>query len=122
MSVESHHQGHEGARPLRSEEQALLRTLLENRNDFQMLKNQIASDFVIDLLDGGMKSLKFVGDESRSLGALLAEAEYVDVDGVVVSIVVNADQGGQLFEVDIWKVDFSPLKQYPRPEALSIKR
>ncbi len=122
MSVESLHQGREEARPLRQDEQALLRALLESGSDFQSLEEQIAHGLVFDLPDGGMGSLKFAGDESRSLGVLLAEAEYVDADGIMVSIVVNADQIGRLFEVDVWKADFSELKQYPQPEVLRIKR
>lgn len=122
MLVDLLHQGGEGARPLRQDEQGLLRALLECRSDFHSLEEQIAHGLVFDMLDGGMGSVLFAGDESRSLGVLLAEAEYVDADGILVSIVVNADQLGRLFEVDVWKVDFSGLKQYPRPDVLRIKR
>jgi hypothetical protein len=48
----------------------------------------------------------------------LVEAEYVDSDAVLVSIAVNADQTGQPFEIDFWKVDFSPLKQYPNLSSI----
>lgn len=120
MSDELLHHGHNNARPLRHEEQLLLRALLGKREDFQMFDGQIANGRVLDQPDGGMGSLKFVGDESRTLGQLLAKAEYVDTDGVLTSIVVNADQMGRLFELDMWKVDFSPLRQYPRPETLNV--
>ncbi len=49
----------------------------------------------------------------------LVEAQYLDSDGVLVSIAVNADKQGQLFELDLWKVDFSPLKRYPKPSDVS---
>lgn len=39
-----------------------------------------------------MGSFEFAGDERRSLGRCLAEAEYIDSDGIPVSIVLNADQ------------------------------
>jgi len=42
-------------------------------------------------------------------------------DGVPVSIVLNTDSTGSLYEVDFWKVDFSPLLRYPRPSDLRIK-
>lgn len=69
-----------------------------------------------------MGGIRFVGPQSRVFGRTLAEAQYVDSDGVLVSILVNADQDGQLFEVDFWKVDFSPLKRYPAAQDLKITR
>jgi hypothetical protein len=38
-----------------------------------------------------------------------------------VSVVVNLDNSDELLELDLWKVDFSPLKRYPRPEELRMK-
>lgn len=49
----------------------------------------------------------------------LAEGRYLDRDGTLLSIVINTDTNGKLFEPDFWKVDFSPLKRYPRPSDLS---
>lgn len=77
---------------------------------------------VEDMLDGGMGSLRFSSDEMRSLGAAVAEADYIDADGVPVSIVVYVDQNGRLFELDIWKANFLPLKCYLLPEKIKIKR
>lgn len=71
--------------------------------------------------DGGMGSVKFIIPDGRSLGMTLVEADYLDEDGVLVSIAVNADDQGGLYEVDFWKTDFSPLKQFPRPELVKIK-
>ena len=121
MSVELLHHGREKGRSLRPEEQALLRALLSGQEGFQLLDDQIMNGLVAEMPDGGMGSIRFVGDESRELGRLLAEAEYLDDDGILVSIVVNADKAGRLFEIDFLKVDFSALKQYPRPDALHIK-
>jgi len=44
----------------------------------------------------------------------------VDRDGVLVSITINSDQFGKLYEVDFWKTDFSPLQQYPEPKDLRV--
>jgi hypothetical protein len=30
---------------------------------------------------------------------------------VLVSVALNVDQRGELFELDLWKVDFSPLQR-----------
>lgn len=55
------------------------------------------------------------------LGSCLVEAQYVDIDGVPVSIVLNADTTGQLYELDICKADFSPLHAYPAFERVTVK-
>ncbi|MGB2638232.1 MAG: hypothetical protein WAN32_04730 [Candidatus Acidiferrum sp.] len=68
-----------------------------------------------------MGSIRFVQPDTRAFGKALAEAQYVDSDGIPVSITINVDQNGQLFEVDFWKVDFSPLKRYPKPSELVVK-
>jgi hypothetical protein len=70
-----------------------------------------------------MCSLRFrsTDNQRRRLGKKIAEAEFTDEDGTLVSAAVNLDENGELFELDIWKVDFSPLKRYPRPEALRLK-
>jgi hypothetical protein len=68
--------------------------------------------------DGNMGSIRFARDEPRIFGKVLAEAQYTDEDGVCVSIAVNADSKGDLFEVDFWKVIFLPLKRYPKPSDL----
>jgi hypothetical protein len=56
------------------------------------------------------------------LGKKIAEAEFTDEDGIPVSAVLNLDDKGQLFELDMWKVDFSALKRYPRSEGLRLKQ
>jgi len=73
--------------------------------------------------DGNMGSLKFVTSESRHrrFGEKIAEAEFVDEDGVLVSATINVDDRGNLFELDLWKVDFSPLKRYPKADDLDVK-
>ncbi|QQO17442.1 hypothetical protein JJB99_15535 [Bradyrhizobium diazoefficiens] len=68
-------------------------------------------DLVEDMNDGGMGSLRFVGSLDRRLGKCIGEAEFDDADGVLVSVALNVDQRGELFELDLWKVDFSPLQQ-----------
>jgi hypothetical protein len=70
--------------------------------------------------DGKMGSIRFARDERRIFGKVSAEAQCTDEDGVCVSITINGDNKGDLFEVDFWKVDFSPLKRYPQPPDLRI--
>lgn len=77
---------------------------------------------VEDMQDGGMGSIRFVasGEPERRFGDAVAEAEYIDEDGVLVSITINVDQNKNLYEVDFWKVDFSPLRRYPNPSEVTI--
>jgi hypothetical protein len=106
MSDESLHHDHEGGRPLRAEEVALLHALLNLHVDYQSFRCQVEQRRVVDMADGEMGSLRFIGKCQRMLGPRIAEAGYLDEDGVLVSITVNADQHGALFELDIWKADF----------------
>ena len=72
-----------------------------------------------ELRDGGMGSLRFeTATEHPRLGATLGEARFTDADGVAVTAVLTVDQHGDLFELDVWKVDFSPLLRWPEPDAL----
>jgi hypothetical protein len=71
---------------------------------------------VVEMRDGSMGSIRFLNGSGRRRSFSIAEAEYVDDDGVSVSIELNVDEKNELFELDFWKVDFSPLKRYPNPE------
>lgn len=108
-------------RSLREEERELIRSLLSRVSASTTLENILATSLVTDMADGGMGSIRFVHSEPRSFGKRLAEAEYLDSDGVLVSIALNADSKGQLFELDFWKVDFSRLRRYPKPSDLVVK-
>jgi hypothetical protein len=74
----------------------------------------------MDMKDRNMGSIRFARDERRIFDKVLVEAQYKDEDGVSVSIAINADNKGDLFEIDFWKVDFSPLKHYPKPSDLRV--
>lgn len=78
---------------------------------------------VEDMQDGGMGSIRFVShsQRQRAFGRAIAEAEYTDDDGLLVSIAINTDDSGKLYEIDFWKVDFSPLRRYPTRLDLRTK-
>ncbi|MDP1816692.1 MAG: hypothetical protein Q8K92_19725 [Leadbetterella sp.] len=48
----------------------------------------------------------------------LIQAKYIDSDGKEVAITLTMDENGQLLDLDFWKVDFSKLLVYPKPENL----
>ena len=106
-------------RPLRLDEVALMRALLAGVYPGEPLEVVLRDSYVTDMQDGGMGSIRFLGSAPQSFGMALVEAQYLDSDGVLVSITVNADNEGNLFELDFWKVDFSPLKRYPNPSDIS---
>src|SRR5689334_15420288 len=96
-------------RLLRQEERQLIHRMLTGIPGFNI--PQLQTCHVEDMSDGGMGSVRFVyGDTSeRKLGKAIAELKVKDVDGVDVLITINIDDRGELYELDIWKVDFTPL-------------
>lgn len=70
---------------------------------------------VSDMDDGGMGSLRVgPGDKDRRFGRQLVEGWYLDSDETPISVSINIDQFGELYEVDSWKVDFSKRIILPR--------
>jgi hypothetical protein len=88
----------------------------------QGIEATLSSALVEDMQDGGMGSIRFLpSGRSRHFGRVIAKAEYTDEDGVLVSIVINVDRENELYEVDFWKVNFEPLKRYPRAPDIKIE-
>jgi hypothetical protein len=107
------------ARPLKIEEIAVLNRLLEMVSDGARPYPQCEL-FAVDMDDGGMGSIRFAKtpEQLRKMGSQLVNAEYIDEDQIPVLISINLDEEGDLFELDFWKVNFMPLKRYPRPGEL----
>jgi hypothetical protein len=67
--------------------------------------------------DGGMGSLAITPSEhvssNRTFGLQVSECRFRDEDGIEVVASLNADRDGELFELDIWKTDFSGLVRIP---------
>jgi hypothetical protein len=103
-------------RSLRDNEKALLAALIQGKPGEEKLLNSLENAVVEEMEDGGMGSLRFHWSdqvEPRCLGESLVERQFIDSDGIPVMVAINLDDQGDLFELDIWKVDFSPLKQFP---------
>jgi hypothetical protein len=47
------------------------------------------------------------------MGSYAAEKVFIDSDGIPIMVYLDLDQSGALYELDIWKVDFSPVIKYP---------
>jgi hypothetical protein len=107
-------------RPLRSAEHALLEVMLRTRNSTSVLLQELDGLLVQDMNDGGMGSLRVWrgSDEQQRFGSVAAEAQFNDADGMLVLASINLDSMGRLFELDLFKGDFSPLKQIPASDQV----
>jgi hypothetical protein len=112
-------------RPLSDNETALIKKLLSGTPSESKGLRQLSKALVQDMSDGNMGSIRFCNPSAseRRLGKVVTEGSFRDADGVLVSVTLNADQFGDLFELDLWKVDFSPLKRFPKvADVEMIKR
>lgn len=107
-------------RPLSAAERAIAHRLVEFAGaEGLRVQSQIETALVVEMDDGGMGSLLFVSAKTRRIyGGELARCVGHDSDGMELNISLILDQDGDLFELDIWKVDFSPLAQHPDPSTL----
>lgn len=99
-------------RKLSSDEIILIRDLVGGIGDIHSVMAAIHAISVEELSDGGMGSLKFLsGKARRRFGSIVQEKIYKDLDGIDVVVTLTSDNYGDLYELDIWKVDFSRVKK-----------
>ncbi len=124
MSVRlDHYYDHLGpARELRGDERAIIEKLVKNTEHESKVLADLTRFPVQDMPDGGMGSIKFRTRRSTEAvyGREIAEGSFRDADGVPVSVTLNLDDGGELFELDVFKADGSPLIRYPELCELKI--
>jgi hypothetical protein len=111
-------------RSLSEQEKAVIAALLTGKAATLHRIDSLDDLGVAEMSDGGMGSLSLVpkGMEgtSRSFGQQVVLGEFTDSDGVPVSVALNVDGSGSLYELDVWKVNFSPLLQWPNPADIRI--
>lgn len=98
-------------RPSRDEQRLLIE--LARIGGMQSPSDWLAVLRVEEMDDGGMGSLRFNQDQSRSIVDAEAEVQFTDEDGVLVEASLIADEHGRVLELDMWKVDSSPLIRIP---------
>lgn len=104
-------------RPIREEEMLLVNFLLITAKDKP--DGLTVPSTVYSMNDGGMGSIRFVeNDDPYIYQRDLVQADYTDEDDVPVFISLNLNTDDKLFELDIFKGDFSSLKKYPTPQDL----
>ena len=102
-------------KPLPQEENLL--ELLVKKALISLPLNWKESLLVCSMNDGKMGSLYLfpngIVNTERLLGEQVSEYQFIDADGIEVIASLNLDDTGELFELDIWKTDFSPLINFP---------
>lgn len=65
--------------------------------------------------DGGMGSMVLShtpnNNTERIFGRQVSDCTFADRDGVKVLASLYVDQHDEIYELDLWKVDFSPLQK-----------
>lgn len=101
------------ARRLSGDEIRLVQVLLsvaESKIEAQSLTSQL----VMEMDDGGMGSLRFLELSDPDSSAVQAAAVmFTDADEVTVWATLFTNQRGELYELDLFKGDFSPLIAIP---------
>jgi hypothetical protein len=103
-------------RELHDDELGIIKKMLASALAEAKLDRQLSEMKVQDMPDGGMGSIKFYSGRPRSeleYGKEIAEAAFRDADGMPVSLSLSVDKAGDLFELDVFKADGSPLVRYP---------
>jgi len=102
-------------REITSSEKKFISTLLKHSS-----KNFEVPKLVRELDDGGMGSFSFDLNETKKREKSLVEGNFEDKDGCIVDFELTLDSQGDLFELDFFKVDFSPLINLPSEDQIKI--
>jgi hypothetical protein len=104
-------------RSLKKEEYDLIVYLLKEKPNTELMIEELPSLFVEEMKDGGMGSLVFFNKNKsgRKYGKTMAQIQLSDIDGIPLLISIDLDEQGNIYELDVWKGDFSPLKRFPLP-------
>lgn len=110
-------------RPLTSAEHAIVAKMIRRAPQAGNHVAQLRNAQVRDMPDGGMGSIQFrsrSSPEGRVGHRQIAEAAFTDTDGTPVSVTLDIDDRGELYELDFFKADGSPLIGYPDVADLEI--
>ncbi len=103
-------------RLLTEKEKILLNILKKNIFSKYSKMNFFTPVYVSSLDDEGMGSFRFIYDTRAELENLniipIAEYQFNDIDSIPVLVTLYSYENGWLYELDIWKSDFSPLMSY----------
>jgi hypothetical protein len=102
-------------RAIRPQERELIRHLLSlvKGGDRYQIPEEVENLTGTEM--GGIQ-LSSRGEHSADL----VEADYKDTDGRDVLITLTTNQFNELYDMDIWKADFSELQRYPEPAKVKL--
>ena len=103
-------------RKLKNEELGLITHMLSRVPNGDYFIKKLPSLLVTELING-MGSFKFLSETSqkRTKQKEIAHINLRDEDGIPLSITLNLGTDGELYELEVFKADFSLLKQFPLP-------
>ncbi|HEY4195299.1 MAG TPA: hypothetical protein VGM63_07175 [Mucilaginibacter sp.] len=110
----------EEERDIRQEELTLVEYLISQATNVP--NGLIIPTRVFTMKDGRMGSIKFKTEDHLGYQRDLITAHYRDTDDISILISLDLNVANQLFELDFFKGDFSPLIEYPIPEKLLIAK
>src|SRR5689334_14739368 len=110
-------------RRLTEKEERLIDFLVKH-SSLTLASNWKDTILVEPMNDGGMGSLSLYpsgvkDDTKRIFGSEASNVEFKDKDGIYVLAGLFLDQNGKLFELDIFKGDYSPLIEIPEVSEMS---
>ena len=106
------------SRKIRENERNLIIFLLEK---LQLNTEQYPINEDVEEYEGGkMGSISLGNPIISPYKDDLIQAKYKDSDGTEVVITLTQCAKNQLLDLDFWKVDFSKLISYPKPEDLTF--
>ncbi|OON69428.1 DUF6984 family protein [Hymenobacter sp. CRA2] len=101
-------------RALNLPELGLLIYLLRDKPGAERLLAALHTVHVTEITPDGVGSLRFVNPmPERRLGESIATTQFLDEDGVPVLVALYLDREGELYELDCWKTDDSPVRRIP---------
>src|ERR1700742_1746579 len=103
-------------RYLSKEEKELIEYMLSDKPGSQVILNNLSTYRVNEMDDGGMGSLKveFPVKKTRLYDGYISDIYLRDIDDIPLVITIHVDKEGDLYELDVWKADFSSLKLFPK--------
>lgn len=107
-------------RPLTIKEKKLIWLMVKNTPYKSKILSKISAYKVIDMDDGDMGSITVVArskNNREKFSRIIAQKEFKDSDGVMISVAVIVDNYGDFYELDIWKVNFQPILNYPSAKS-----
>lgn len=98
-------------RHINKKESKIVQYLTKLANYPFVLNNEI---LVMSQNDSGMGSFTIFQNgndkmKNRKFGRRISEYEFIDDDNIPVLVSLNVDEDDGLFEVDIWKANYSPV-------------